>query len=155
MEANFLQIISALTALVAVIVGPIVTLYVARRQNAASVLAKNRQEWINTLRKELTEVIVVIRNLETIMRLPAKHRDAKRLWELGEEGKFKEARIRLLINPKERDHTELVELIQKALHLALKIKDENREQLQIAENEIINKAQTVLKREWERVKALK
>ena len=56
MDASNVQIITALTALVAVIVGPLVALHVAKMQNNVSVLAKSRQEWINTLRDEISQI---------------------------------------------------------------------------------------------------
>lgn len=49
--------ISALTALVASILGPFVTLSVSRRQFRANVLSTNRQKWIDTFRDRLSELL--------------------------------------------------------------------------------------------------
>jgi len=154
MDICYVQLISATTALVAVVVGPLITLHIARKQINSSVLAKNRQEWINTLRNELSEAIVVIRSVETIMKLPLEHRDENRLMELAENGKLKEAKIRLLINPEEPDHAALVNLLQETLVLAIKAKEQNPVNLEDYEDKIIKKSQAILKREWVRVKAL-
>ncbi len=153
-----ISIITAITALVAVIVGPLVTLRVTKMQNNASVIAKNRQEWINSLRDEISQIIVVIRNLETIMLLPIEHRDRVKLLENGELGKLKEAKIRLLINPHETDHAELIEMLHKALKLAMTDNENNKgkqESINNLENKIIKKSQAILKREWLRVKNIK
>ena len=48
MDPLLIGVISACTALVASIVGPIVTLSVARRQFNATVLSANRQRWIES-----------------------------------------------------------------------------------------------------------
>src|SRR5258705_4373335 len=55
------SLVSASTALVASIIGPIVTLTVARRQYNATVVSASRQRWIETLRDTLAELIALIR----------------------------------------------------------------------------------------------
>ena len=55
MDALLISVISACTALVASIAGPLVTLTVSRRQFNASVLSANRQKWIDSLRDMLAE----------------------------------------------------------------------------------------------------
>jgi hypothetical protein len=42
-----LAILSAATALIAVVLGPLVSLWAARRQSRVTVLSANRQAWIN------------------------------------------------------------------------------------------------------------
>lgn len=154
MNTTDIQIITAVTALVAVTIGPLVTLYVAKMQSNVSVLAKSRQEWINALRDEVSQIIVVIRSLEMIMGLPTESRDPDKLLKNAELGKLKESKIRLLINPNETDHTDLINILHKALLEAMKDTKENKMSLDIIEDDIIKKAQEILKREWVRVKAL-
>lgn len=50
MDPLLISLVSACTALVASVVGPFVTLAVAKRQFNATVLSANRQKWIETLR---------------------------------------------------------------------------------------------------------
>ena len=57
MDPILISLVSACTALVASIVGPLVTLSVARRQFKANVLSNNRQKWIETLRASIAELI--------------------------------------------------------------------------------------------------
>ena len=54
-------LVSASTALVASIVGPFITLTVARRQYNATVISVSRQKWIETLRDTLAELIALLR----------------------------------------------------------------------------------------------
>ena len=55
MDPLLISLVSACTALVTSVVGPIVTLAVARRQFNANVLSANRQKWIEELRDVLSE----------------------------------------------------------------------------------------------------
>ena len=54
---ELISLLSALVALVAVIVGPIVTWRIAKRQIQASVVSANRQNWINDLREAVAGFI--------------------------------------------------------------------------------------------------
>jgi len=56
MDPVLISLISASTALVASVIGPFVTLTVAKRQFNATVLSANRQKWIETLRDSLAEL---------------------------------------------------------------------------------------------------
>jgi len=49
-DATLVSVVSARTALIASIAGPIVTLYVARSQFRVSVRSANRQRWIDEFR---------------------------------------------------------------------------------------------------------
>jgi hypothetical protein len=60
MDPLVLSFISACTALAASIIGPIVTLRVARRQFNATVLSTNRQKWIETLRDMVAELMSLL-----------------------------------------------------------------------------------------------
>ena len=57
---EYIPIISVVIALFAVIIGPFVTLYIARRQIKANVLSPNRQQWINTLRDEISNYLAIM-----------------------------------------------------------------------------------------------
>jgi len=156
------EVIVALTALVAVVVGPVVSLHIAKRQFrvsldiakqqfSASVLSVNRQEWINTLRDEIAELVTEISRFHYAKHLlePGSMEGYEWLNEIGKRG----AKIQLLINPGEEDHRELVERITKLLLLAGKPKEEGMpSKLSDLSTEIISKSQEILKREWERVK---
>src|SRR5262245_22896892 len=60
MDPLLLSLISACTALVACISGPLVTLKVGKRQFNATVLSANLQKWIETLRDHVAELVALL-----------------------------------------------------------------------------------------------
>lgn len=159
----YIAAIAALTALVAVIVGPIVSLNIAKRQFNANVLSVNRQEWINTLRDQISELvaqtIILRREVEQYRKEP------DRIFARTEGVVRCALKIQLLINPKEADHVHLVNSIGKLMILvaktaaktadkvAEKVEDQDMDsQFRVIRDEIVSKSQEILKREWERVK---
>jgi len=152
--------ISALIALVAVIVGPLVSLHIAKRQFLvsldiakrqfnASVLSVNRQEWINTLRDQLAELLADTILLLKEMELSQQEPD--RVYARARGVLTCANKIQLLLNPKEADHRQLVDSIGRLTGLVNKPEDVDS-QFKIIRNEIMSKSQEILKREWERVK---
>src|SRR5882672_8613856 len=111
------SLVSASTALVASIVGPIIALTVARRQFGATVIATNRQKWIETLRDTLAELIALLRGASVVK---SKWKDK---WDRGrgpldadpamlekfERIVLSQSKIDLLINPTDADHQLLYE----------------------------------------------
>ena len=106
-------IISAVTALVAVVVGPLVSVYVVRRQIHASVVSANRQKWIDDLRDQLTELITGIRFLGLHRSL--EHIDEKEFVERLQRLVLVETKVNLLLNPNEKDHEALSKTIRQAI----------------------------------------
>jgi len=153
-----LSLVSACTALVASIAGPLVTLRVARRQFGASVLSANRQKWVETLRDLLAELISSLVGVAVI------RASWKGPWDQGrapladptllpklERVVLVQWKIRLLTNPAEADHRELVELIDAALK-RLRADQADDAAIESDIERITRLAQSILKREWERVK---
>jgi 23S rRNA pseudoU1915 N3-methylase RlmH len=149
-----LATVSAVTALVAVIVGPLVSVYVAKKQIRSSIVSTNRQKWIDRLRDELAALLKDIQhtpsaysaNSISTSEAIAKHGEITERVEV----------IKLLINPKEADHQELVRLISSANSLvitSINQKRGNAKELQNISQNIASLSQQILKREWERVKS--
>lgn len=159
MDALLLSVISACTALIASIVGPIVTLSVARRQFNANVLSANRHKWIETLRDTIAELISL---LVTALVIRSKwkskwdefrgalNEDAALLEKL-ERMVLAQFKIRLLLNPVDAHHQELHHAIDTALK-RLQSEDSNDSDTEADIEKITALAQTILKREWQRVK---
>jgi hypothetical protein len=160
MNASLLiGMVSALTALVASIVGPIVALNVAKRQFNATVISNNRNKWIETLRDELAQLISL---LAAALVVKSKWRDR---WEQGrgpinaepamlekfERIVLAESKIQLLINPNEPDHQRLGETIDVATR-RLRSEDALDADTEADIRTIVVLAQAILKREWQRVK---
>jgi hypothetical protein len=146
-----LPIISALTALVAVIVSPIVSIYVTRRQIKASIVSTNRQKWIDQLRDHLAELITLVRflNLHKSFEEVSKEEWFANL----QKASLIESKINLLLNPNESDHTALCKTIREALVTMLKDEEESKSPTLVElTNSVLKQSQAILKREWERVK---
>jgi hypothetical protein len=160
MEASLLiGMVSACTALVASIVGPIVALNVAKRQFNATTISANRNKRIDTLRDELAEFISL---LATALVVKSKWKDR---WEEGrgpmnsepallekfERIVLAQAKIQLLINPNDENHQHLIETIDAAIR-RLRSEDALESETEADLRTIVALAQAILKREWQRVK---
>lgn len=159
MDPLVLSFVSACTALAASVVGPIVTLRVARRQFNANVLSTNRQKWIETLRDMVAELISLIVSALVI-------RSAwKSKWDKGrgplredkalliklERIVLVEAKIRLLLNPTEPSHQQLYQAIQTSTK-RLKAEESLDSDTEADIETIAKLSQAILRREWQRVK---
>jgi hypothetical protein len=159
MDPLLISVISACTALVASIAGPIVTLTVARRQFNATVLSANRQKWIETLRDMLAELTALL-----VAALVIKQ-NWKNKWDKGrgainadpalleklERIVLAQSKIRLLLNPTEADHQRLSQAIEAAFE-RLRSEQSVESESQADIETITALAQSILKREWQRVK---
>lgn len=144
------EAISAVTALAAVVLSPLVSLYVVRKEVNAQVRAGNRQVWINELRSKIAAYLTEVSVNDTLHRPMAEglnlaHQQVRRIHQLLNE-------IVLYLNPTEADHKQLVELLRAAAHDVLaKMKGEPVDPMR-HRTEIVKNTQAILKREWERVK---
>jgi len=150
-----IALIAAITALCSVVLGPLVSLWVAQKQAGVSVLSGNRQAWINTLRDHISEflaILAVVHAGEWSDRTEKEYdEELKRLMLVG-------SKIRLMLNPKEEDHERLSGLLTEAFGtVRARAKDEKLNGGTGAKlaAEIVPLAQSILKREWERVKQTK
>ena len=159
MDSALLSLISACTALVASIAGPFVTLLVAKRNFNATVLSANRQKWIDSMRDMLAELISL---LIAALVIKAKWKDQ---WDHG-RGPFladpalleklqrivlTQTKIRLLLNPTEDDHRRLYSAIDTAMK-RLQSEESPESDTEADIETITTLAQSILKREWLRVK---
>jgi hypothetical protein len=158
-DPGLISLISASTALVASVVGPIVALSVARRQFNASVLSANREKWIEALRDTLAELISLMAGAVVVK---ARWRDKcdkgrgalnaePALLEKFERIVLAQSKIRLLTDPSKADDQRLYQAIEAAVRRL------QSEAALDAETEadietIAGFAQAILQREWQRVK---
>ena len=159
MDATTIGFISAITALAASILGPTVTLVVAKRQFNANVVSANRQRWIDTLREQVAELISLLGSaMVTKQRLQADWRGGQGAIEADptllakvEKIVLAYAQIQLLTNVSQADHRQLNEAVESALnHLK---DDEMREaELTIDVENITRYGRAIIQREWRRVK---
>lgn len=144
--ALLVALIGAGSAIFGSILGAVISYFTTRYQFRATVLSGNRQQWINTLRDSLADF------LSTASLIKADVEDS-----MANVDDFKKrmerlylmvSRIKLLINPKEDDHLELVDRID-SLRVAVTKRDTD---VSGDVGDITEIGQKVLKREWERVK---
>ena len=159
MDPLVLSFISACTALAASIIGPIVTLRVARRQFNATVLSTNRQKWIETLRDMVAELMSLLVS-SLVVRSAWKSKWDKGHGPLREDTALlnklerivlTQSKIRLLLNPTDVDHQQL----DRAINTAIKrLQDEKSldSDTEADIETITTLAQAILRREWQRVK---
>ncbi len=146
-------LVSAITALCAVVLGPLVSLWAAQKQSRVAVLSGNRQAWINTLRDLIAEYISIV---AVVHAGDWVHKSEEEFDQKLERLTLIRTKIMLMINPNEEDHDRLVKLLV-AISQTLGGRAAAREKRDMQKaGELHNKlyplAQAILKREWERVK---
>jgi len=153
---EYIPIISSVTALLAVIIGPFITLYIAKRQIKANVLSPNRQNWIHILRDEISNYLAI--TARTGSATASRTEDQSYIMCCIEDLSRSESKIRLLLNPIEPDHQDLISLLKKTSSSVWYLHANNKgnfaEDLNTLREDIIKIAQPILKKEWVRVKKL-
>ena len=157
--SSVVSLVSASTALVASIVGPFITLTVARRQYNAQVISASRQKWIETLRDTLAELIALLRGALVVKSRWKDKWDRGRgpldvepaMLEKFEHIVLSQSKIHLLLNPTDPDHQLLYETIATAisrLGAEESLQAETHSDIQT----ITRLGQAILGRAWQRVK---
>lgn len=152
-DPQTISIISLAIAALAVVVGPFISLYIAKDQSKATLrlsklqmLGPMRQAWIN----ELRDLVVEITSNCLHYWLTGTYEDLE-----NDEYKritYIKHKIRLMVNPNEKDHTELLNKIEAMVNAAGAASRKEDQFFFNAYNTVINTAQLVLKREWDVVK---
>lgn len=169
---NFLEkhgaAISALTALLAVIIGPLVTLYIARKQIYASTVSSNRIRWVEDLRMNIAdfmqsfaELYVILEDINAERTRPTPNKE--KLRQLRQERRkavstVSKSRylIMLKINFSEKNHSELARKIEESFQITRDLMSRNSViGLKSYGEEIRVIARKVLKDEWNRAKKLR
>jgi hypothetical protein len=144
-----LAILSAATALFAVVLGPLVSLWAARRQSRVTVLSANRQAWINTLRDLIAECMAISGFIHIA---DWSHRKQSEFDEKMERFALVVAKIRLMLNPNEQDHKRLSEMLGQLMNSMRSLNEKDPVKGAQLMKDFVPLSQTILKREWERVK---
>jgi hypothetical protein len=148
---EIIPILSLITAILAVFIGPLISWKIAKRQIASSLKAANkqivapmRQAWINSLRDLLAEISSSALHYHQAGFENRKDEEYKKLTEL-------EGKISLTLNLLEDDHKKLHDLIRLML-FALERGREGKNDFTIFHPQVLALSREVLKREWNRVK---
>jgi hypothetical protein len=106
-----------------------------------TIVTNNRQEWINTLRDEITSFLAVVA-------VTSPDQKATELSEIEQKSLWlHNYKIQLLLNPNEVDHVELVDKIRAEINNLITCNGET------LISDMISTSQKILKREWDRVKS--
>ncbi len=158
-DSNLFSFISACTALIATIIGPYVAVKTAKSQINANVISTNRAKWIETMRdliastiSQMTAYMILRAHLDE--QGPRDVVTSAELLGRIEHGSQTISKIRLMINPNEVDNQQLMDLLDKALDCLRSQDDQSQVQRQVetCTKDIVQQSQTILKREWVRVK---
>lgn len=148
---EIIPILSLITAILAVFVGPLISWRITKRQIASSLKAANkqivapmRQAWINSLRDMIAEISSSALHYYRAGFEDREDAEYKRLTELEE-------RISLMLNFMEDDHKKLHDLIRKMLNALSRGKEGDGEFI-TTHPEVLALSRDILKREWNRVK---
>lgn len=143
------SIAGVIGGLIGALVGAGASIAVSRRQFRADVLSRNRQEWINTLRDTVAEMLSLMSGIQA----DARHASWDRLESRRERINFLVWKLTLLVNPKEEDHDALLLDVTAAARAVDAVRHQgSTPSLQPFQSTIATTTQQILKREWERVK---
>ena len=144
-----LPLLSIVIAALAIFFGPLIQLFIAKSQIRATVLSANRQRWIDELRQLLAEFVTLAGELNAIRQM--KMYDGQSTIDKTSKMQLCKTKITLMLNPNEEDHQKLLELLRDAARGIHASEDEDKTNIPA----IIALSQSILKREWVRVKATK
>jgi hypothetical protein len=156
--AEPISFISALTALVASVAGPFVTLYVARTQLRSTVRSGNRQRWIDDFREQIahfcSELAIAAQVRDKIVKdgriaIQAEPEFLNRFGKLI----YTANKIRLMINPLDPEHHELLALINDLLHRfrTAVVEDDLHAQGQTIVEKVVAMSLAIIRHEWQLV----
>lgn len=150
--------IAAAGAIVGVVVGSVVSYLIAKKQIKATVVSASRQQWINTLRDNISDfqtrakIATVEAKLASDDRSefaanPEAHDEAMRTM------RFVVNKVALLINPAESDHARLLSQMRELEVFCADGDPHDNARHDDLQASITSVGQQILKREWERVKS--
>lgn len=156
---TFKDWLPVLSALVVVIIGSFIQFKIAQKQlkaSAKSNLAMLREKWINDLRDQMSEFVSSISMLTLFVATKAIDKPSFR--DRYERVAFLNTKVKLLIDPNEPGHRELVEKNEELLSKFWDVisKSESTKHIGIRKNieEVIEISQKIMKKEWERIREI-
>ena len=141
-----ISVIALVIALAAVIFGPLVQNWTARRQT----LAAMRQQWIENLRSTLVEYMTTTRVFCTKLKVDNK-RATQDVYETLQSLHSTKYRVELMVNPKEDRNIKLMQQMTR-LESAIGGANKGSEDFKPILRDIVLASQEVLKYEWDRIK---
>ena len=157
MDVVTVTFVTASTAFVSAVVGPIVSYAIAHRKIRADLISNNRERWAEALRDSLAEYVALLISAsiakENLGADPLKAVSANRdLLQIVERIILVKNKIMLMSNPNEPSYAELCRLVD-ASYEALASEDSmSAKRVRAGAEEITRVGRAILKLEWMRVK---
>jgi hypothetical protein len=154
-------VVSAITALVAVTVGPSISYLIAKKQIIGNVIASNRIKWIENLREDIAEFVALfsehiyeIGNYHLLKDNDLQKSKLESLAEIVRGVSTKRFLIRIKLNPDEQDHGELLSILDETTQTSFAFLSDATKSVDVAElsSRIAKVARRITKAEWERAK---
>jgi hypothetical protein len=157
MDVISITFVTASTALVSAVTGPLVSYIVATRQIRASVISNNRERWTEALRDSVAEYVALLLSAsmvkQTIGQNPLKAvTEDHALLEIVERIILVKNKIMLMTNPDENRYTELCEIVEGTYQALMSDDPEASGRIRIGSEAITRAGRNVLNAEWARVK---
>jgi hypothetical protein len=154
-----ISIVSAFAAVFASIIGPVVTLVVAKRQFGANVLSTNRQKWIENFRDCLAEFIALMTRA-ALLKAESRPKPASSnesavsgpaIGDIAERLMLSYAQLSLLAKDDDSTHHQLLQLARQALQ-SLHSEDTAVHDLERDIIGLTTIGRAIIRSEWARVK---
>ena len=157
MDVLTITFLTASSALISAVTGPLVSYVVARRQIRASVISNNRERWIEALRDAVAEYVALLLSAsivkQEIGRDPLKTVSADHdLLQVVERIILVKSKIMLMTNPSESRYSKLCELIETTYQALASDDPQAAGNIRAGSEAITQAGREVLKAEWARVK---
>ncbi len=147
-------ILSALAAVAATVIAPLVAYYTTRTQIRANLVSANRQAWINALRDDLSELFELFTFLFLLRPGTFNGEDGlKFIMEKRSKIRLLIIRIRLRLNPTEKLSKALLDAITQLQNVAQSMGSGSDAEFDKWMEATIANAQEILKSEWKRVRS--
>ena len=157
-DTALISIISASTALVASVTGPLVTLYVSRTQIKAAVRSANRQKWIDEFRELIASFCAQVATSTQVREQVFKDgrvsiSAGSTLLDHFERLIFTATKIRLMVNPLDAEHRKLIEVVEALLirFRTAAASEDLQEEAQARARQVITMSLAIIRHEWLRV----
>jgi hypothetical protein len=157
MDALTITFVTACTALIAGVAGPLVSVIVARQQIRASVISNNRERWAETLRDAVAEYVALALSA-SLAKQATRAGHSRRmgvdgaLLQTAERIVLVKNKIMLMTNPNEGGHAELCQAIEVIYSALASDQPRSLTKMRADAETVTHAGRAVLKAEWARVK---
>ena len=157
MDVLTITFVTAATALISAIMGPLMSYIIARRQIRASVISNNRERWTEALRDSVAEYVALLLSAsmvkQTVGQDPLRAvTEDRALLQIVERTILVKNKIMLMTNPNDSRYTELCEVVEVTYQALFAEDSQDFARIRGGSEAITRAGREVLKVEWERVK---